>query len=223
MCSASSDDAQRAADLAVHLRVRVAIDADAIRRAVVRAQEAVADVHARLRQQLAAMDRAVDADQHGELDRAGRVEPAIAVVIELRSRLEIARWRRASARAPASALELSESVAQLGGGAQRRDRRTARGAGVTWRAVQSQCVDRSVRLGPPSVDLSSSALRASRDPLGASSASRMSSGSAPCSGRRHGRRGRRTGVPSVRSASARSATIASSPLLYASAWPGITM
>ena len=43
-------DAERPADLAMHLPVRVPIDADAIRRAVVCADETIAHVHARLRQ-----------------------------------------------------------------------------------------------------------------------------------------------------------------------------
>jgi hypothetical protein len=73
----------------MHLGVGVAIAADPVGRAVVRAQEAVANVNARLEQQLAAMDRAVDADQHGELDRAGRVEPAVAVELELGPCLEV--------------------------------------------------------------------------------------------------------------------------------------
>ena len=80
-------------------------------------------MHARLRQQLAAVDRAVDAEQDGELDRAGRVEPAVGVIVELGPRLEVGDGDGERARALDLLLELGESLAQLACGAQRRDPR----------------------------------------------------------------------------------------------------
>ena len=92
-------DAQRSPDLAMHLAVGIAVHAHAVGRAVVGAQEPVAHVHARLWQELAAMDRPVDADEDGELDRARGVKPPIAVVDELATRLEVGDGDREPARA----------------------------------------------------------------------------------------------------------------------------
>src|SRR4051812_29733773 len=104
----------------MYLRVRVPIVADAIRRSIVRAQKAVPNVDARLGQQLASMDRTIDTDQHGELDRASGMEPTITIEVELRVRLEVGDGDGERARA-GERLELAESRAQLIRRAQRRD------------------------------------------------------------------------------------------------------
>ena len=62
---------------------------DAIGRTVVRAEEPVADVHPRLRQELPAKNGAEYADQDGHLDRAGGVKPSIGVIVEVGARLEV--------------------------------------------------------------------------------------------------------------------------------------
>ncbi len=103
--------AQRAPDLTMHFGVGIPVHAHPVGRAVVRAEEPVAHVHARLRQQVAAMDRAVDADQDGDLDRARRVEPAVGVVLELGACLQVVERDRDGARLRLL-LELGEARTQ---------------------------------------------------------------------------------------------------------------
>jgi hypothetical protein len=63
----------------VHSRVRITVRLDAVRRAVHRAEEAVAYVNPGVRLQPALLDGVEDAEQDGDLDGARRVEPAFTV------------------------------------------------------------------------------------------------------------------------------------------------
>jgi hypothetical protein len=93
---------------AVDLRIRVPLEPYTVGRSVVGAEEAVAHVHARLREELAAEDCAEDADENGDLDRAGRVKPPVGVIVKVRARLEIHQRDGHSGRSRAC-LQLGES------------------------------------------------------------------------------------------------------------------
>src|SRR5450759_1809854 len=74
-------DSHHLADCVVYDRVGIAPRFDAERDALDDAQEAVAYVHAGMRQQLAAIDRGKGAEKDRNLDSARGVKPAVAVVV----------------------------------------------------------------------------------------------------------------------------------------------
>ncbi len=83
-------DAHHLADCVVHGRVGIATRLDAERDVLDDAQEAIADVHAGMRQKVAAIDRGEGAEKDRNLDGARGVKPAVPVVVELEAGFGVA-------------------------------------------------------------------------------------------------------------------------------------
>src|SRR5262245_37868955 len=99
---------ERLSDCRVELAVGVAVSEHAERRSVGRAEEAVAHVHARVRQKPPMMNGRVYSKQDRDLDGARRVKPAVGVATKAQMRLGVVYSDRecASARRSLERVEL---------------------------------------------------------------------------------------------------------------------